>query len=691
MHWKISLKQKLILYVSLLSIFSIIAVTFPSIYYLSHGLEKAYEHQAVQGLEGIDRLVDSYKSMATKQAELFSRNPEIARAIESRDQAALLRLLTPLSQGAGLDGVTVSDENGIVIARVHDKKFGDSVMHQDNVKAALRGEQLVTFEQGNVNRLTILAGSGVKNSQNRVIGVISCSFAISRDTFVDRAKQMFGVETTVFLGDERVATTIIQEGKRATGTKLNPTIATLVLQQGQRYIGSADILGKNFITVYAPIRGNDGKALGVLFAGLDSAPLVAQKDQLIRILCVIAFGVLGAAILLTWLLARSITKPVGELVKTVRQVADGDLTRRVEVRSQDEIGELGRSFNEMGEQLLSLVRQVNQLAHALSASSEELSANADNSSKAAGQITGVIDTVARDAESQLQAVEEAASVIGQISAGIQQIAANSNQVSVMTSQSAESARNGKIEMEQAVVEMSNAEKTVTHSAQVVAKLGERSKQIGQIVDTISGIAGQTNLLALNAAIEAARAGEQGRGFAVVAEEVRNLADQSQQAAKQIGELIGEIRVDTDNAITVMSEGTQAVRAGSSSVITVGRTLDNIFESFQEVNDQIREITAAIQQIAGGSGQIVESIRGIDQRSQQVTNQAQVVAAAAEEQSATTEEIASASRSLASVAEELTNAVRRFKIHSESYPQKSLPNAIVAERLILKESALPITG
>lgn len=688
MQWKINLKQKLILYVSLLIIISIIAVTLPSIYYLSHGLEKAYEHQAIQGLEGIDRLVDSYKSMATKQAELFSRNPEIVRALEARDQATLLRLLAPLSQGAGLDGVTVSDENGMVVVRVHDKKFGDSVMHQDNVKAALRGEQLVTFEQGNVNRLTILAGAGVKNAQNRVIGVISCSFAISRDAFVDRAKQMFGVETTVFLGDERVATTIVQEGKRAIGTKLNPTIANMVLQQGQRYIGSADILGKNFITVYAPIRGNDGKAIGVLFAGLDSAPLVAQKDQLIRLLGVIAFGVLGVAIFMTWLLARSITKPVAELVETVRQVADGDLTRRVEVRSQDEIGELGRSFNAMGEQLLSLVRQVNQLAQALSASSEELSANADNSSKAAGQITGGIDTVAREAELQLQAVEESASVVGQISAGIQQIAANSNQVAVMTAQSAEAARTGKNEMDQAVVQMSNAEKTVVHSAQVVAKLGERSKQIGQIVDTISDIAGQTNLLALNAAIEAARAGEQGRGFAVVADEVRNLADQSQRAAKQIAGLIDEIRQETDNAITAMMAGTQEVRAGAGSVTTVGNSLESIFQSFQDVNDQIREITAAIQQIAGGSGQIVESIRSIDSRSQQVTSQAQVVAAAAQEQSATTEEIASASRSLASMAEELTNAVRRFKIHSESYPQNEYSYALMVERPIIKQITLP---
>ena len=140
-----------------------------------------------------------------------------------------------------------------------------------------------------------------------------------------------------------------------------------------------------------------------------------------------------------------------------------------------------------------------------------------------------------------------------MSAGIQQVAVNANAVSGMADKTTNAASQGDKAVDAAINQMKNIERSVSSSAQVVAKLGERSKEIGQIVDAISGIAGQTNLLALNAAIEAARAGEQGRGFAVVAEEVRKLAEQSQEAAKQIANLISEIQTETDSAVVAMDD------------------------------------------------------------------------------------------------------------------------------------------
>lgn len=145
-------------------------------------------------------------------------------------------------------------------------------------------------------------------------------------------------------------------------------------------------------------------------------------------------------------------------------------------------------------------------------------------------------------------------------------------------------------------------------------MGERSKEIGQIVDTISGIAGQTNLLALNAAIEAARAGEQGRGFAVVAEEVRKLAEQSQEAAKKIAELIGEIQGDTDKAVIAMNEGTREVKTGAEVVNVAGAAFREIAEMVTQVSGQVKEISAALQQMASGSRQVASSVKKIDELS-----------------------------------------------------------------------------
>lgn len=216
-------------------------------------------------------------------------------------------------------------------------------------------------------------------------------------------------------------------------------------------------------------------------------------------------------------------------------------------------------------------------------------------------------------------------------------------------------------VDNAIVQMNQIQRTVESSAEAVAELGNRSKEIGVIVDTISGIAAQTNLLALNAAIEAARAGEQGRGFAVVAEEVRKLAEQSQIAAKQISELIRDIQDRTDQAVVVMTAGTAEVQKGNAVVDQAGA-------SFTEIQRQIEEVAAITQKIAQGLTQAVEASKQVlgatqevDEIGRDIAGQAQNISAATEEQSASMEEIAASSQSLANIAAELQKAVRKFTI------------------------------
>lgn len=199
------------------------------------------------------------------------------------------------------------------------------------------------------------------------------------------------------------------------------------------------------------------------------------------------------------------------------------------------------------------------------------------------------------------------------------------------------------------------------SAEAVIKLGDRSKEIGQIVDTISGIAGQTNLLALNAAIEAARAGEQGRGFAVVAEEVRRLAEQSQDAAKQIADLINEIQSDTDKAVVGINEGTKEVKVGTEVVTTAGQAFRQIASLIEELSVKGQEIDLAIQKVQDDSQKIVLAINEIDKVSKNSAGQAQTVSAATEEQSASIEEIAASSQGLAKMSSALQVAIEKFRI------------------------------
>ena len=368
-----------------------------------------------------------------------------------------------------------------------------------------------------------------------------------------------------------------------------------------------------------------------------------------------------AALIIAWF-ARRIAQPIQTLELAANKIAGGDLSQaHLNISSNDEIGRLAKSFEQMAQNVRALIKQIHSDAEHLAASSEELTASADQSSQATNQVAISIQEVAGGAAEQMEAANSTAAIVTEMSAGIQQIAANASSVASQTESAADKAVKGGAAVDKAVNQMGQIEQTVNTSAAVVAKLGERSKEIGQIVDAISGIAGQTNLLALNAAIEAARAGDQGRGFAVVAEEVRKLAEQSEEAAKKIAGLIGEIQVDTDKAVQAMQTGTREVKTGAEVVNAAGASFREIADLVTEVSDQVKQISKAIQEMAQGSQKIVESVDKIDGLSKKSAGEAQSVSAATEEQLASMEEIATSSRALATLAQELQTAVAKFRI------------------------------
>lgn len=428
--------------------------------------------------------------------------------------------------------------------------------------------------------------------------------------------------------------------------------------QGERGIGFYEQNNVEKIAAFIPMSGIQWYL--IIAAPLQEVTGVLDKLAM-STLAVAGIVLLLAAAAIVWF-ARQIANPIHMLEKTADRIADGDLSAlQFRIDSRDEIGRLGNSFEKMTENLRALISRILSATEQLAAASQQMTASSEQSAQAANQVASTVTETAQGTSEQVKATDNALERVKKMSGKAEQGSSNAGRAVAMTNQAVDAAAGGSEAVTTAIAQMRQIQVTVADSAKVIEELEERSKQIGQIVETIAGIAGQTNLLALNAAIEAARAGEQGRGFAVVAEEVRKLAEDSQEAAKQIADLIHDIRAKTETAVQAMQEGTTEVQLGTEVVDKAGQAFAAIVEQVKEAASIVEGTAKELLELAEDSKQVLQVVQQVDAISREITGQTQNISAATEEQSASIEEIASSSRTLSTLAEDLQKAVLRFKI------------------------------
>ena len=618
-----------------------------------------------RSLKGLAGEIEGKKRESLVKAKVLAEYPGVAAAVAANDTAATLALLSPLVKNLAIDFLTVTNADGRVIARTHEPgKFGDSVTNQANVVAALKGAPGTFVEPGTVVKLSARSGVPIRNASGAIVGVISAGYQLDSLEIIDQVKQLFGADFTIFLGDVRISTTIVQDGKRVIGAKLDPVIAKTVLGEGRTFQGEASILGQPYRTAYMPLVGPEQKNIGVLFAGqsVEKMEATIARTRLI-------IGGVGAALLVIGLFAmffvvRRITVPLGLAVDDLAQLGAGNFTATVPpelLKRKDEIGKLATAINSLTQNMRGLLRQIAQSAEQVAASSEQLTASAQQSAEAANNVAESIQQVAAGSEKQVGAVNDTSAIVEEISATMQEVAATAGEMATLAEQTAKAAQTGKASIDVAVTQM-GAVNNGSRQAQLAAEeLKGSSARIGEIVELISSIAGQTNLLALNAAIEAARAGEQGRGFAVVAEEVRKLAEQSEAAARQIKDLVDKNHGSIGNVVSAIDSAIRDIHQGVELVNVAGGNFAAINAQIAQVTDQVEVIAQSVHEAATGSQRIVVSIKAVENLSRDAAAESENVSAATEQQSASMQEIAASSQALAKLAEELKVAVARFRI------------------------------
>lgn len=435
------------------------------------------------------------------------------------------------------------------------------------------------------------------------------------------------------------------------------------LEKAKAGAGAGFPAGDN-LEMFVPMKSSDGKVsyvAQVTFALNNST----QSLNSIIFATVIVFSIVMVLIIfLIWFTVnRMVKRPLDRLIASANQIASGDLNIKFgkELKSKDEVGHLARAFYDMTENLKQLIGKINDSAQQVAASAQQLTAGAEQTTQASQHIVETVQEVAVGSERQVSSVEESAKVIEEMSVGVEKISDSARNVSSTVLQASEVAFEGNQSIQTVMRQMNSINNTVLDLHQMVKRLGERSQEIGQIVQVITGIAEQTNLLALNAAIEAARAGENGRGFSVVADEVRKLAVQSASSGQQITQLVETIQEETNVAILSMEDGTKEVAEGISVVNTAGESFQRIQESIDDVVEQIHSVSAAVKQMSAGTGRVVDSIKLIAEIAEETAGNTQLVSASTQEQLASMNEIADSSLALNGMAEELQSLVLNFKM------------------------------
>ncbi|ARJ24636.1 methyl-accepting chemotaxis protein [Bacillus mycoides] len=368
------------------------------------------------------------------------------------------------------------------------------------------------------------------------------------------------------------------------------------------------------------------------------------------------------AIILAWWFSGKLVKPIQQIDTKLKELAsqEGDLTARLQVNSNDEIGAIATSFNKMLENLQHIINRVQKTSVEVQTASENMLEKTNTSREATIRVQSSMSNLNSSIQSQTSSMEESSTAMDDMAISVQRIAESASSVAELAVATSEHANDGSTVIQKSVSQMTTIHEAVNATSEVVERLITHTKYIDTAVQSISNIAEQTNLLALNASIEAARAGEQGKGFAVVADEVRKLAEQSKTAAKDINQLLHQIQNDTETASSMMSKGRSEAFEGITVVREAGTSFTTIVEQVNKVSTQMQDISATAEEMAASAEEMNASLNNIASISNEVSSETATTAQSAEQKVIVMNEMTLTAKQMKQTVEELDELVSHFK-------------------------------
>ena len=607
---------------------------------LASSAESASSRQLKASRFSVEQQLDSFVRVQTAYADFAERGNTVAEAIATHNIEALRAFGKLVFDNPFIDMVTICDTKGMVLARGHSDKSGDTLDEGfAGVRAPLSsGKRMHGLEVLNGTQLLRTTGVPIRHD-GKLVGVAVFAAILSSSEFVDGIKRTAGVESSIFHNDKRLASTLEVDGKSMVGTRItNTAIVDLVVRHGSTYTDRNVINGIDYDTLYWPWRNMNDEIGGMLSVAVPRTEIVGMLQHSLIILIGVALFITAIMITVGMFIVRAIANPVKDITAYAQDVAAGDLNRTFSVTTKGEVGLLATALAAMVTNLKSKIAESESKSHeaelqtqkaleamkdadnaklraeagqrAILGAAEEVERVVHHLSTAAEQLSVQVRNASGGASAQQEQVTSSATAMEEMNCTLLEVARGSSIAAQGAERSRSNATQGADVMNRSMEAIDQVRAHTDALREEMGRLGTQAEGIGAIMGVIDDVADQTNLLALNAAIEAARAGEAGRGFAVVADEVRKLAERTMNATKEVESAITDIqRSAKESILSVERTGTNL---GEAIVLIAksGDVLSHIVQEVENVSGQVQAIATAVEEQTTASDEITRSLGSI---------------------------------------------------------------------------------
>ena len=482
-------------------------------------------------------------------------------------------------------------------------------------------------------------------------------------TLIDKLGEVLGYKVTIFQNDTRITTNVTKDGERAVGTKADEKVIKKVLEAGDSYTGTANVVGNELHVAYIPIKNLANENIGMFFIGVDTKAFIDKT--------IWAFvAVLGIIVLVSTVIILivfgiffkfNVTKPVDYILSALDSISNGNLSNEVKLKSKDELQSIADSLDNTRKNFNLLISDLKNRAEGLAEDSHRLYDSAVETTQASENITSTIIDFTGKMDDSVDTMEKVFGEFDTLNSEAHIISDYVSDCKVSVEKLKENSDSGMDILGAAVNMILQTEKNVVDTSEFVTEFSNQIKEIITLLQAITGISEKTNLLALNAAIEAARAGEAGRGFNVVAEEIRKLAENSRQTVEDIQNITQKIVEGSNNATEAMNKtkevstkSTNSVKQVQDNFMLINELSNNIENKIDTVNEYNKGIQNKIEHISNEVSGASKTLKSLNSEINQIT-------ASTEEQIATMEELQAVSQELSGTSAKLLDHTAQFKI------------------------------